>query len=261
MCLREDGLPLDEVADAAHATVSESRFYLDDLDPEVRPMFMAARPVDVLGPDPFRRSPYALPRGGQGDALGAGPRDPAACRGGSGGPAPRGRAGPATGAVAIALVTGMDTESLDAVLQSLPVLAGLPHDVRDLVVASFVPVELHLRPGHRPRGRCLRRAVRAGLRSGPHGQAGRERGRDLPRRAPARARPSVRAASATTPSILPPCAPAGTWRWSGSTDRSSTRCSGGGRRCASSSSFSPATATSSSSSGSSPSSRNSRPRP
>src|SRR4029453_10580653 len=33
----------------------------------------------------------------------------------------------------------MDTESLDAVLQSLPVLAGLPHDVREIVVASFVP--------------------------------------------------------------------------------------------------------------------------
>jgi ATP-binding cassette subfamily B protein len=41
--------------------------------------------------------------------------------------------------VAIALVTGMDTESLDAVLQSLPVLTGLPHDVRELVIASFVP--------------------------------------------------------------------------------------------------------------------------
>lgn len=50
LCLREDGLPLDEVAAAAHATVSESRFYLDDLDPEVRPMFLAARPVDLLGP-------------------------------------------------------------------------------------------------------------------------------------------------------------------------------------------------------------------
>jgi HlyB family type I secretion system ABC transporter len=33
----------------------------------------------------------------------------------------------------------MDTESLDAVLQSLPVLTGLPHDVRDIVIASFVP--------------------------------------------------------------------------------------------------------------------------
>ena len=33
----------------------------------------------------------------------------------------------------------MDTESLDAVLQSLPVLTGLPHDVRELVIASFVP--------------------------------------------------------------------------------------------------------------------------
>jgi len=50
MCMKEDGLPLDEVAAAAHATVAESRFYLDDLDPEVRPIFMAARPVDVLGP-------------------------------------------------------------------------------------------------------------------------------------------------------------------------------------------------------------------
>ncbi|HEU5153170.1 MAG TPA: hypothetical protein VFU03_00410 [Gemmatimonadales bacterium] len=50
LCLKEDGIPLDEVAAAAHATIAESRFYLDDLDPEVRPMFMAARPVDVLGP-------------------------------------------------------------------------------------------------------------------------------------------------------------------------------------------------------------------
>jgi len=50
MCMREDGLALDDVAAAAHATVAESRFYLDDLDPEVRPIFMAARPVEVLGP-------------------------------------------------------------------------------------------------------------------------------------------------------------------------------------------------------------------
>jgi CRP-like cAMP-binding protein len=33
----------------------------------------------------------------------------------------------------------MDTDSLDAVLQSLPVLAGLPQDVREIVVGSFVP--------------------------------------------------------------------------------------------------------------------------
>jgi ATP-binding cassette subfamily B protein len=33
----------------------------------------------------------------------------------------------------------MDAESLDAVLQGLPLLTGLPQDVRDLVVASFVP--------------------------------------------------------------------------------------------------------------------------
>jgi hypothetical protein len=50
LCLKEDGLPLDEVAAAAHATIAESRFYLDDLDPELRSMFMAARPEDVLGP-------------------------------------------------------------------------------------------------------------------------------------------------------------------------------------------------------------------
>lgn len=41
--------------------------------------------------------------------------------------------------MAVGLVTGMDTDSLDAVLQSLPVLGGLPHDVREIVVASFVP--------------------------------------------------------------------------------------------------------------------------
>jgi hypothetical protein len=50
MCMREDGLPLDEVAAAAHATVAESRFYLDDLDLEFRNLFLGARPIDVLGP-------------------------------------------------------------------------------------------------------------------------------------------------------------------------------------------------------------------
>jgi hypothetical protein len=56
MCLREDGLALDEVAAAAHATVAESRFYLDDVDPEVRSLFLGARPVDVLGPILFEGS-------------------------------------------------------------------------------------------------------------------------------------------------------------------------------------------------------------
>ena len=39
-----------EVAAAAHATVAESRFYLDDLDLEFRNLFLGARPIDVLGP-------------------------------------------------------------------------------------------------------------------------------------------------------------------------------------------------------------------
>ena len=34
----------------------------------------------------------------------------------------------------------MSTTSADAILQGLPVLSGLPPDVRDLVVASFVSV-------------------------------------------------------------------------------------------------------------------------
>ena len=53
LCLREDGLSLDEVADAARTSVADSRFYLDELDPGLRPMFLAARSIDVLGPIPF----------------------------------------------------------------------------------------------------------------------------------------------------------------------------------------------------------------
>jgi sarcosine oxidase delta subunit len=49
-CLREDGLELDEVAATARAPVAESRFYLDDLEPDFRPVFLASRPVDLLGP-------------------------------------------------------------------------------------------------------------------------------------------------------------------------------------------------------------------
>lgn len=59
LCLREDGLALDDVADAAHAIVAESRFYLDDLEPELRPVFLAARPIDLLGPILFEGS-YTL---------------------------------------------------------------------------------------------------------------------------------------------------------------------------------------------------------
>jgi hypothetical protein len=55
-CLREDGLELDEVAATARAPVAESRFYLDDLEPDFRPVFLAARPVDLLGPMLFEGS-------------------------------------------------------------------------------------------------------------------------------------------------------------------------------------------------------------
>jgi hypothetical protein len=56
LCLREDGLSLDEVAGAARTSVAESRFYLDELEPDARPMFLAARQVDVLGPILFEGS-------------------------------------------------------------------------------------------------------------------------------------------------------------------------------------------------------------
>jgi hypothetical protein len=49
-CLREDGLELDEVAATARAPVAESRFYLDDLEPDFRAVFLASRPVELLGP-------------------------------------------------------------------------------------------------------------------------------------------------------------------------------------------------------------------
>ncbi len=50
LCVREDGLPLAEVAGSAHVAIAESRFYLDELEPELQAVFLAAGPVDLLGP-------------------------------------------------------------------------------------------------------------------------------------------------------------------------------------------------------------------
>jgi hypothetical protein len=49
-CVSEDGLSLDEVAQQAHATVQPWRCYADEIEVQVRPYFLAARPGDLLGP-------------------------------------------------------------------------------------------------------------------------------------------------------------------------------------------------------------------
>jgi hypothetical protein len=53
LCVREDGLSLDEVAASSHAEIQESSFYLDDLDAELRTPFLGARANDLLGPVSF----------------------------------------------------------------------------------------------------------------------------------------------------------------------------------------------------------------
>jgi hypothetical protein len=44
LCLREDGLGMDEVAESAHTLVHEMRFYLGELDPDLQPRLLAAAP-------------------------------------------------------------------------------------------------------------------------------------------------------------------------------------------------------------------------
>jgi hypothetical protein len=53
LCVREDGLRVDEVAESAHAPVQEMRFYLGELDPELQPRLLAAAPRELVGPVPF----------------------------------------------------------------------------------------------------------------------------------------------------------------------------------------------------------------
>lgn len=59
LCIREDGMALDEVSADAHVPAFDSRFYLDELDTDLRPVFLAAKPVDLIGPIPFEGS-YTL---------------------------------------------------------------------------------------------------------------------------------------------------------------------------------------------------------
>jgi hypothetical protein len=49
-CVSEDGLTLDEAAKAAHGEVRQWNFYADEIEPSVRPYFVAARKGDLLGP-------------------------------------------------------------------------------------------------------------------------------------------------------------------------------------------------------------------
>jgi hypothetical protein len=50
LCLREDGLSLEEVAHEALAIVQRWDFYLDEIEEDVRPYFLAARRGECLGP-------------------------------------------------------------------------------------------------------------------------------------------------------------------------------------------------------------------
>jgi hypothetical protein len=56
LCVREDGMVLDEVSADAHVPAFDSRFYLDELDPDLRAVFLAAKPVDLIGPMLFEGS-------------------------------------------------------------------------------------------------------------------------------------------------------------------------------------------------------------
>lgn len=52
-CVSEDGFTLDEAATAAHGEVRQWNFYADEIEPSVRPYFVAARKGDLLGPLSF----------------------------------------------------------------------------------------------------------------------------------------------------------------------------------------------------------------
>lgn len=50
LCVRDDGVALDEVAVKAKIVVEDARRYLDDLDPELCPHVVSAQPGDLVGP-------------------------------------------------------------------------------------------------------------------------------------------------------------------------------------------------------------------
>jgi hypothetical protein len=49
-CVTEDGLTIDEVAYDARGIVQQWNFYLDEIEPPVRPLFLASRAGDWVGP-------------------------------------------------------------------------------------------------------------------------------------------------------------------------------------------------------------------
>lgn len=53
-CVTEDGLTLDEVAAEARSEIREWNFYLDEIEANLRPHFLAARAGDWLGPLKYR---------------------------------------------------------------------------------------------------------------------------------------------------------------------------------------------------------------
>ena len=50
LCVREDGMTLEDVAAAAHAAVREASAFLDALEPDLRTRCLAAAPGELLGP-------------------------------------------------------------------------------------------------------------------------------------------------------------------------------------------------------------------
>lgn len=55
-CITEDGLTLDEVAAEANSRVRPWNFYVDEIETNIRPYFLAARQGDFLGPWKLRNS-------------------------------------------------------------------------------------------------------------------------------------------------------------------------------------------------------------
>jgi hypothetical protein len=53
LCLRQDGMTLAEVADAARSEVESWEFYLEDVESPARDPLLGARPGDLVGPIPL----------------------------------------------------------------------------------------------------------------------------------------------------------------------------------------------------------------
>jgi hypothetical protein len=53
LCLREDGATLESVAAEAHTEVKDGHYYIDDADPDARPLLLSATPEELVGPLQF----------------------------------------------------------------------------------------------------------------------------------------------------------------------------------------------------------------